>query len=143
MKESPTSRSMKFLRGLGYIVTKAEQRLPIPGMFVTKDAFGFGDLLVCKTGRLGATLVQVTAAPMFNRRVNKIMGIPEDKNDEAKLEEYAKIRAQAIVWLSARNRIVVHEWKKKGPRGEPKRWRVRIGEVYVDKKDGIMKVREL
>ena len=42
---TPSARSTKYLRGMGCIVCRVEQRLPIPGKFITRDAFNIGDLL--------------------------------------------------------------------------------------------------
>lgn len=61
---------MEDLRKWGYEVDKVEQRLPIPGKFVTRDLFTIIDLLAMKPGhRLLA--VQVTSRSNVNARVKK------------------------------------------------------------------------
>ena len=125
-KTSPTTRSTVYLRKLGFLVGKAEQTLYMPGARFPKkkDMFGFGDLLVSKPGIIGATLVQVTDASSIVARVNKILGIPKPKDrlDQKIVEDYAKIRENAEKWLRSENRILVHGWAKRGPRGTRKIW---------------------
>jgi hypothetical protein len=88
------------LEGQGFLVARVEQRLPIPDMYVTKDCFGFGDLLAIKPGE-GTILVQSTSAPNLNAREKKARALPA-----------------LYVWLECGNRFVLHGWKKgKNDRG--------------------------
>lgn len=107
----PSARSTKYLRDRGFIVCKVEQRLPIPGMFVTRDAFNFGDLLIAKPG-WGVALLQETSAAHMSEREGKIHSNP-----------------QSAVWLASGGRILIHGWSKKGPRGKMKRWTLNEREV--------------
>lgn len=113
MRTSPTQRSTKHLRELGYLVAKVEQRLPIPGKFVTKDCFGWGDLLAVHP-TLGIALVQTTSGSNLAARLTKAKGIA----------------GPLIAWLTAGGRLLAHGWAKRGPRGQPKVWTLR--EVVVD-----------
>lgn len=112
-KTSPTSRSTAHLRTLGYCVAKVEQRLPIPGKFVTKDCFGWGDLLAVHQ-TLGIALVQTTSGSNLAARLTKAKGIA----------------GPLIAWLTAGGKLLAHGWAKRGPRGQPKVWTLR--EVVVD-----------
>lgn len=89
--------SRKKLEAEGWTVTTVEQRLP--HCFITKDAFGFGDLLACSPTR-GIMLVQVTAGLSTNNLHPRI----------------AKIRKEprAALWLAAGGRIQVHSWEGRG-----------------------------
>ena len=106
MKTSPTQRSTKYLRSFGYIVCKVEQRLPIPGMFVTRDAFGFGDLLAAGKG-MGIALVQSTSRVNLSARIAKAKALPEFQK-----------------WIDAGGIVIFHGWSKKGKKGKRKLWHV-------------------
>jgi len=82
---------------------------------ITKDAFGFGDLLAAKnqTTRMGAAmptiaLVQVTSGSHHDARKDKILAEP-----------------LAQKWKDAGGVILLHSWSKKGPRGKRKTWTLR------------------
>lgn len=64
---SPTSRSLELLRKRGWRVDVVERRL---GSFVTKDLFGFIDLLAIKDEEVLA--VQTTSSSNVAARVKKI-----------------------------------------------------------------------
>lgn len=105
-KESPTSRSKKHLSAEGWHVATVEQR--IPHTFITRDAFGWADLLaVHPTG--GIALVQVTSGPNLAARIAKAR----------------TVAGPLTAWLLAGGKLIAHGWRKVGPRGEPKRWEVR------------------
>jgi hypothetical protein len=114
---SPSARSMKALRDEGYIVAKVEQRLPIPGKFVTKDCYGFGDLLAARRDDVipfqgVIALVQVTSGSNHNARREKIMAEP-----------------LAELWKSAGGKIFLHSWAKRGPRGKRKTWTLKAEQL--------------
>lgn len=98
-KISPTARSMKHLREAGYIVAKVEQRLPIPGQFVTRDAFNVGDLLVARPPN-EITLVQVTSTANLSAR-----------------EKKARLSEELAIWLASGGRFVLHGWGRKRVKG--------------------------
>lgn len=93
-----TLASEKYLTAEGWTCARVEQRLPIPNKFITRDAYGFGDLLCCSPTR-GVMLVQVT-------------GGTSTSNFHARVE---KIRANPIhvIWLASGGRIQVHSWEKR------------------------------
>jgi hypothetical protein len=129
---SPSARSTAYLRRQGFIVTKVEQKIHMPKspFPVTRDAFGFGDLLIAKPG-FGAALVQVTDASSITHRINKINGIAHDPDSEKQIKEAIFANIHARKWLESGNRIFVHGWSKKGPRGARKVWTVIEREICL------------
>ena len=90
-----TLASEKMLTADGWTCTRVEQR--IPHCFITRDAFGFGDILACSPSR-GVMLVQVTGGTStgnFHARVDKIKAEP-----------------RAAIWLASGGRIQVHSWER-------------------------------
>jgi hypothetical protein len=65
---SPTQRSLKHWRGLGYLCDVVERRLPRG--FVTKDLYGFIDILAVKDEDIVG--VQTTSSGNLAARVDKI-----------------------------------------------------------------------
>jgi hypothetical protein len=107
---SPTQRSLAELRKDGWSACIVEKYVaPIRQRI---DAFHFGDILAVKVGIPGATLIQTTTASHAANRLDKIRSI-----------------AEAGIWLAAGNRIVIHGWAKRGPRGKHKVWTCSITEV--------------
>ncbi len=100
---TPTQRSLQKLRADGYIAASVEKW--IAQIKQRKDVWGFGDLLACRVGEIGCTLIQTTTKSNMQARVQKIVGI-----------------AEAGIFLAAGNRIVVHGWSKKGAKGKRKVW---------------------
>lgn len=98
--------SIKALESEGWTVTTVEQR--IPHTFITRDAYGFGDLLCCSPTR-GVMLVQVTGGTSTSNFWSRI----------------AKIKAEPrhAIWLASGGRIQVHSWEKVAGQRERK-WRV-------------------
>src|ERR1700690_4401471 len=89
--------SRKHMESLGWTVAVVEQR--IPHTFITRDAFGFGDLLCCSPTRQ-IMLVQATgglSTSNFHARIAKIKAEP-----------------RAAIWLASGGRIQVQSWQ--GPR---------------------------
>jgi hypothetical protein len=108
---TPGARSMKHFREKGFIVAKVEQRLPIPGKFVTRDCLGFGDLLVAKPG-WGVALVQVTSTANLSAREQKALDI-----------------SALYTWLQSGGRFLLQGWRKGGARGERKTWKLTEREI--------------
>lgn len=104
-KTSPTQRSLKLLRGEGYVAQVVEHF----NIFahIRQDLWGFIDILAMKAGEQGLLGVQTTSSSNSAARVTKIKGIPEHK-----------------LWLASGNRICVHGWSKKGKAGKRKLWQV-------------------
>jgi hypothetical protein len=139
---SPTSRSLKHLRDNGFIATKVEQVLHMPGrpFPMKRDAFGFGDLLIAGPPGYGAGLVQVTDSSSITHRIKKIQGIAKDLTDEKQVKEAIAANENAIKWLTSGNHIMVHGWAKRGPRGKRKRWT--LDERHIVLANGQLKVLE-
>lgn len=100
---SPTSRSLELLRKRGYRVDIVERR--IARGFVTKDLFGFIDLLAIRDGQVLA--VQTTSGSNVAARITKL------ESDEL---AGAMADVRALGWT-----IHVHGWRKLAN----KRWECR------------------
>ncbi len=98
---TPTTRSLEHLRASGWTVGVVEQRIPHTN--ITRDLFGFIDLLAVRGGETMA--VQVTSGSNVSARVRKI----------AESEHVAAVRGAG--WS-----IVVHGWRRNA-KGE---WTLRI-----------------
>jgi hypothetical protein len=118
---------MKFFRDRGFIVTRVEQRIHMPKAPypVTRDAYGFGDLLVAHAKLRIIALVQCTGGMGGNlaNRISKILDTPEINED-------------AYRWISAGGRIFAHGWAKRGPRGKAKHWTCDAREIVFSDTQG-------
>ena len=114
---SPTVRSLKRLREAGWLADKVEQRLAMPGHFVTKDLFGFGDILAVNED-LGVLIVQTTSGDNVSKRLRKMDTPPEEGEPD--------VRAALIRCLRAGIHVEAHGWAKRGLRGERKLWKCRV-----------------
>ena len=99
-KKSPMSLSLDYLNKKGWTCQIVEKRLPIPGKYVTQDAFGFGDILAYHP-ILGIALIQTTSAANMAARRTKIQANPHSKS-----------------WVRSSGRILLHGWGDKGLREE-------------------------
>lgn len=93
--------SVKHLEADGWTVATVEQR--IPHTFITRDCFGFADLLAMSPSK-GVMLVQVTGGTStsnFHARVAK-----------------TKAEPRHAIWLASGGRIQVHSWEGKGSKRE-------------------------
>lgn len=107
-KTSPTQRSLAYLRRDGFTVCVVERYIPARGgmKFPRRiDAFNFGDLLACRAGQI--VLVQTTTQSNLAAHRLKILAIPE-----------------FYKWKEAGGLVLLHGWRKKGPRGQRKTWQV-------------------
>ena len=84
--------SRKMLEAEGWAVGVVEQR--IPHTFITRDFFGFADLICCSPTR-GIMAVQVTGGGNGPARIEKIRQEP-----------------RAAIWLASGGRIQVWSWEK-------------------------------
>src|SRR3990167_10641896 len=111
-KITPTTRSIEWLQAHGWHVDVVERRIT---HWLTKDAFGFGDLLAFRgdtgshTGSIppAIALVQVTDGSNMAKRRTKILA-----------------ESRARLWCRAGGRILLHGWRKVGT-GPLKTWEVR------------------
>lgn len=88
---SPTQRSLKHLRGEGYLADVVEKW--IPGANIRRDLFGFIDILAIRDAEIVG--VQATSGGNVSSRVSKI----------ANHDNVGAVRKAGI-------RIVVHGWRK-------------------------------
>jgi hypothetical protein len=104
---SPTTRSLQYLRELGWTVAVVEHWNPFAR--VRRDLWGFADLIAFRGGTV--LLVQTTS----------------DANVAARRKKVEK-SSVAAMWLSSprTRRVEVHGWKKvKG------RWRIRVVNIRL------------
>jgi hypothetical protein len=101
-KTSPTERTMRKLRDLGYLVSKAEHWNQFARQ--TFDLFGFIDVAALGIDESGVLAVQATTTENQSKRVTKILGLESAKR-----------------WLDCGNRIEVWGWKKSA---KTKKWEV-------------------
>lgn len=90
-----SNASIKALEADGWTCWNVESR--IPHTFITRDAFGFADILAMSPSR-GIMLVQVTGGTgksNFTARVAKVKAEPRH-----------------AIWLASGGRIQVHSWEK-------------------------------
>jgi predicted RecB family endonuclease len=103
---TPTQRSLDHLRKLGYLAEVVEKR--IPKVFITKDLFGFIDIIAIRDGEILA--VQTTSGSNVAARITKIR----------ESATFARV-------LAAGMRIEVHGWRK--PTKTRARWDLRVENV--------------
>lgn len=104
-RKKPTklkSRSAAMLRKLGHTIGDVERHTP---GFITFDFLGFADLLGIEPGRSGVTAYQVTHC---DRAADHVASMLANEN--------------VPLWLECGNRIRLHLWDRRGPRGGVKRW---------------------
>lgn len=117
-KNSPTQRSLAFLRKEGWSVCVVEKWLPPRGTMKFGrriDAFGIADLLACRSDSIA--LIQCFSAASgsgFADHRAKILAIPE-----------------AEIWIRAGGKIFLQGWRRGGPRGAVKRWQMKQEEVVL------------
>ena len=88
---SPTARSLKYLREMGYLADVVERWIPMAR--IRKDLFGIGDIFAIKDNE--RLIVQTTSASNVSARVRKI----------ADHENTPKVRSAGVS-------IHVHGWRK-------------------------------
>ena len=103
---SPTQRSLKKLRDEGYTCAITERWNAHAK--IRQDLFGFIDVLAFND--LITLAVQTTSGDNVSARIQKIMALPA-----------ARAWATGNIFRS----IVVHGWRKVGPRGKRKVWECR------------------
>lgn len=104
---SPTARTMQALRAQGWTTEKVEQRLPIPGRFVTRDMGGFADGIAWKSSA-GVLAWQATSGSNVAAHITKVL--------------HSEPLRQ---WLLAGGRFEIWGWRLAGPRGARKTHQVR------------------
>ena len=103
---TPTQRSLALLRERGYLAVVVEKWVPWPKPGHRADLWGFVDLLAIKAGEIVA--VQTTSGGGVSSRLRKIADSPH-----------------LATVLPAGIRVVIHGWRRVGPRGKAKKWHCR------------------
>jgi hypothetical protein len=121
---SPTVRTNKYYRDLGYTVDIAEHHNTFAGK--KKDLFGFIDIVAIGHGETIG--IQATSTGNVNARYRKITEgfLGKDKEPDLTIPE------RALVWLESGNSIVVIGWKKYKKRVDNKLWRPTIRQVTIE-----------
>lgn len=107
---SPTSRSLAYLRKLGYTCQVVEKFNPFSKTRI--DLFGCIDIVAIHPDEIGALGVQVTSRAHVPDRVKKCKAEP-------KIE----------VWLQAKNKLEVHGWGLLGKAGKRKKYELKVVEI--------------
>lgn len=108
---SPTARAMADLRQLGFEPWVVESR--IPHTFITRDCFGFADILAHRPG-VGILLIQVTSGSNHAARRAKC---------------YAEPRLRS--WLLSGGRVEIWSYAKRGAAGTRKLYQLRRNEITL------------
>jgi hypothetical protein len=111
--QSPTARTLEFLRRAGYFPAVVERFIAQAG--ITQDLYGCIDVVAVKVGEPGVLAVQTTTAEHLAHRLHK-----------------AQTRPELRVWLAAQNRFILHGWKNIAGR-----WRVRVVELTAADLQGV------
>ena len=90
--------SIKALTDEGWTCDTVERR--IPKCFITKDCFGFGDILCCSPSK-GLMLVQATGGGNMSHRAEKM-----------------RLEPRSAIWLASGGRIQIHDWVKRAGQKE-------------------------
>lgn len=114
---TPTQRTLKLLRDRGYICAITEHWNGWAK--VRQDLLGFIDIIGLHRDQQGVLAVQTTSGSNVSARVAKIQAEP-----------------RAAAWLASGNQIVVHGWRKVGPRGKQKKWECREIPVTTTEQEG-------
>jgi len=107
---TPTARSLKYLRDLGYHAYVVERWNPYAK--VRQDFGGFADILAFREDQRGVLAVQATTGDNVAHRVEKLQNLDV-------------IHAFRL----GGNLLVIHGWAKQGARGKRKVWTLR--EVWL------------
>lgn len=95
---SANNASRKMLESEGWTVGVVEQR--IPHCFITRDLFGFIDLVAVSPSK-GIMGVQVTGGGNLSTRAIK-----------------TRLEPRHAIWLAAGGRILIHDWVKRSGQKE-------------------------
>jgi hypothetical protein len=95
---------------MGYVADIVERRLP--GCFITRDLFGFADILAVHPGEHNIMLIQTTTQSNFAKRLRHVREQPA-----------------VPMLLDAGVRIEVWAWAKRGGRWHVRRVAVRPGDL--------------
>ena len=107
---SPTQRSLKHLRDLGYTAQIVEKY----NMFahVRQDLFGFIDIVAIHPDKMGVFGIQTTTQKNVSTHLEKIKNNPIHR-----------------LWIETGNKLIVHGWAKRGKAKKRKMWSVKEIEI--------------
>lgn len=103
---SKTALTIRELRARGFFAQNVEKR--IPKSFITKDLFGWLDLVAVHPDHRGVLGVQVTTDTNRNKHYQKLRD--------------PSVNAPLTAWLKAGNSIVMWSWAKKKERNKDGSW---------------------
>jgi len=106
----PVARSLQWYRKQGYFAYSVSRW--VPQALKTIDFAGWGDIIAYSPQLRVIEACQATTTDHQAARVTKILSLES---------------AQA--WVKAGGQIVVHGWKKGGPRGQRKLWMLTVTPV--------------
>lgn len=112
MKTSPTQRSLKALRAMGYTAQVVERWNQYAR--VRQDLFGGIDIVAIHPDHSGVLGVQATVTGSASNRLKKLQKLPAMQ-----------------LWLETGNRLEIWGWSKKGKAGKRKLWQLTVKEVSV------------
>lgn len=117
---SPTARSLAHLRAAGKLVNVVERWNPYARR--RQDLFGCIDILALDAAP-GVLGIQTTTADNLAARWTKV---------------HTECLLAATHWLRAGNRLELHGWAKRGPRGKRKVWTLTVRPVTLADLNGTM-----
>jgi len=103
MATSPTQRTLKKMRGDGYVCQTVERWCSFSRRRI--DLWSCIDVLCLHEDHGGVTGVQTTSASNLSKRKAKILGSEEMR-----------------LFIECGNRMFLHGWRKGGPKGKRKTW---------------------
>ena len=99
MKNSPTQKTLKYLKGFGYSAHVVEKWNPFAK--IRQDMFGWVDVVAVSPEILGVLGVQTTTKKNMKARLDKALG-----------------NKALVAWVKAGGRLVIHGWHKKAGKWE-------------------------
>ena len=124
---SPTSRSLKYLRDMGYEAQVVEKYSAFSHKYT--DLFGIIDIVAVRPpdksphrkGEIAG--IQTTSAGHIAARIKKAQEEP-----------------RLVTWLLAGGTFYVHGWSKKGKKGARKLWMVSTRQLALDSGNQIVEI---
>jgi hypothetical protein len=117
VKNSPTQKSLKFMRDKGYQSAVVERWNAFAG--IRQDLFGWIDLVCVHPEKTGVVGVQTTTG----------------KNVAARLEK-ARGNGALVAWLLAGGKLYVHGWRKAEGRWQVSEREVLLRDILSDSGEG-------
>lgn len=112
-RASPTQKTMKELKKLGFTAHIVEKKIPYS--FISVDCFGVGDILAMREG-IGIVLIQATTNTGGQHTKHLAKCYAEEK---------------LKTWLLCGGRFEIWSWAKQGARNKRKLWVLRRQEIFI------------